>query len=395
MYTDTQPPAVQETQSIRQKTLSIQQDKDSSNVGYRLFVQYHDKLISMPSLVNLTSYFVDANVISSSDGEAFTSAATTIDLTAALRNLLSKILTFCHSDNNAFYKVLRIMQIHGYHAIKLLATEMLEKFLELFLSASTDTGTYKYTVRLFGYLANYIMLFIHLGNEEFLISDTELLSKMFDHNGGDLIIKDHDVTITVPKLAVSEGDKVEVKAAASLIGPYKLPEEYDQISVFVWIGANYMFRKPVQIRIPHIASFVDLNDVFDVVILTANKNDLVLNENNNLVLQMHESVYDYQYEVNKDYCDYYTDHFCSKCLARRRSFISKLFSRLTSSTPRELSNPNRTRTTVFFCVPEDYATADELLIELCICYSLKHCLKVCNAVLIKITINQLCRYVYV
>ena len=90
---------------------------------------------------------------------------------------------------------------------------------------------------------------------------------------------------------------------------------------------------------------------FDVVVLTADMKDLVLNENGDFILQMHESVYDYHYEVNDDYCDYYTDHFCSKCLSRRRSCIFKLFSRLTLSTPRELSNPNRTRITVFFLRP--------------------------------------------
>ena len=139
-----------------------------------------------------------------------------------------------------------------------------------------------------------------------------------------------------------------------------------------------MFKKPIQIRIPHCVSITDPNEVFDVVVLTADKKDLVLDKNGDFILQMHESVYDYHYEVNDDYCDYYTDHFCSKCLSRRRSRIFKLFSRLTLSTPRELSNPNRTRITVFFCVPDDYATADELLIELCICYSLKNCLQVCK-----------------
>lgn len=125
--------------------------------------------------------------------------------------------------------------------------------------------------------------------------------------------------------------------------------------------------------------------MFDVVVLTANKKDIALNENGDLVLQMHESVYDYKYEVNDDHCDYYTDNFCSKCWARRRSRIFKLLNRLTSSTPREELDHRKTRLTVFFCVPDDYATADELLIELCICYSLKHCLKVCEA---------FCNYLY-
>ena len=202
-----------------------------------------------------------------------------------------------------------------------------------------------------------------------------VLSKAFDHNGGELIIEEHDVTITIPKLAISRGEKVKVQASASLLGPYKLPDGYDLVSVFVWIEADYRFRKLVKITIPHFASIENLDQRFDVVVLTADTKDLILNENGDLMLHMHESVYDYQYEVNDDYCDYYTDHFCSKCLARRRSLISRLFNRLTFS-PREVPYPIRTRITVSFCVPDDYATADELLIELCICYSLKHCLQV-------------------
>ena len=205
-----------------------------------------------------------------------------------------------------------------------------------------------------------------------------ILSKTFDHHGGELIIEEHNVTITVPELAVSEGDEVVVRAIVSLTGPYKLPDGYDLVSVFVWVGADYRFRKLVKVTIPHFASIENLDQKFDVVVLTANEKDVVLNDNGDSLLLMHESVYDYQYEVNDDYCDYYTDHFCSKCLARRRSFIFRLLNRSTLSSPREVPYPSRTRITVFFCVPDDYATADELLIEFCICYSLKHCLQVCN-----------------
>ena len=201
-------------------------------------------------------------------------------------------------------------------------------------------------------------------------------SKKINHYGGKLTIEEHDVTITVPVLAVSRGDEVKIQAVASLIGPYQLPDDYEPISVYVWIAANYMFKKPVRITIPHFTSIGNLDETSNVTVLTANNKDLTVNENGDVVLQMHKSVYDYHYEVNDDYCDYYTDHFCSKCLARRRSFIFKLFNRSTLSSSREAFNPNQTRITVFFCVPEDYETADELLIEICICYSLKHCLQV-------------------
>jgi len=180
------------------------------------------------------------------------------------------------------------------------------------------------------------------------ISDLIPLSKTFDHHGGVLIIEEHDITITVPKLAVSKGEEVKIQAVASLVGPYKLPDDYVPISVFVWIGTDCRFNKPVKITIPHFAFIKDQDEIFDVVFLTANKKDTILTEDGDLLFQMHESVYDYRHEVNSDYCDYYTDHFCSKCLARRRSFICKLFNRLSFSSPSESPCPSRTRVTVFF-----------------------------------------------
>ena len=70
----------------------------------------------------------------------------------------------------------------------------------------------------------------------------------------------------------------------------------------------YRFKKPIKTRIPHFACIEDLDDTFDVVVLTTNKEDVTVNENGVAVLQMHKSVYDYHYEVKDDYCDYYTDH---------------------------------------------------------------------------------------
>ena len=224
---------------------------------------------------------------------------------------------------------------------------------------------------------------VHLEREECPIKDRKPLSKIFDHHGGELIIKEHDITIPVPELAVPKGDKAEVQAVASLLGLYKLPEDYDCISVFVWIGSDYRFKKQVKIRIPHFAFIEDPDNIFNIVILTANMKDQVCDENA-LVLQMHKSVYDYHYEVNDYYCDYYTDHFCSKCVARRRSIVRKLFSLFScareSCETRESSEPaelSKARVMLHFYVSDNFATEFETTIDLCICYSIKECLKVC------------------
>ena len=223
------------------------------------------------------------------------------------------------------------------------------------------------------YVYDCLAIAVHYSCEEVCpISDSVPLSKIFDHHGGALMIEDHDVNITVPELAVSKGETVEVQAVASLVGPYKLPDDCDPVSVFVWIAADYVFKQPVKITMPHFASLEQLNDL---VVLTANTSNHVHSESGDLVLQMYRSEYEH-HEVKSDYCECYTDHFCSKCLARSRSLIFKLLNTVTPSLPNEESHCSRTKITVFFCVPDDYATTDELLIELCICYSLKHCLQV-------------------
>ena len=121
---------------------SAEQNKNVRDFGYKLFMQYYNKLTGIPSLVELTSHFVAANVISSSDGEAITSTVATKSQTAALRKLLTKILTVSHNDHKPFYKMLRIMQAHGHSEARLLATYLLEKFSGFLSSVSTGTGTY-------------------------------------------------------------------------------------------------------------------------------------------------------------------------------------------------------------------------------------------------------------
>ena len=225
------------------------------------------------------------------------------------------------------------------------------------------------------YVYDCLAIAVHYSCEEVCpISDSVPLSKIFDHQGGALMIEDHNVNIAVPELAVSKGETVELQAVASLVGPYKLPDDCDPISVFVWIAADYVFKQPVKITIPHFASLEQLDDL---VVLTTTTSNHVHSKSGDFVLQMYHQQSEYEHhEVKSDYCDCYTDRFCSKCLARSRSRNFKSLNRVTPSLPSEVSHHSRTRIAVFFCVPDDYATTDELSIELCICYSLKYCLRV-------------------
>ena len=208
---------------------------------------------------------------------------------------------------------------------------------------------------------------VYSKREECPIKNCKPLSQIFDHHGGKLIIAEHDVTITVPELAVPKGEKVEVKAVASLIGPFKLPEDYVCVSVFVWIGSDYRFKKQVKIRIPHFASIGNSDDNSDIAVLTANTKDQVPGENGAFILQMHKS--ECNFEVNAYYCDYFTYHFCSNCLAKSRSIYGAIVRNLVSF----FSCTRESRTMIYFYVSDNFAPTT---IELCICYSVKECLEV-------------------
>ena len=159
------PSAKQETQSTKeemqptmQETQSMQQKKHSSDIGYKLFMEYYHKLTDMPSLVDLMPHFIAANIISSSDGEVITSSVTTKSQTDTLMKLLVKIMAVCHSDNKPFRKMLGIMQTHGDSAAKALGAVMIDKFLELFPSPSTGTHIYKASYVAAVYSYKYILL---------------------------------------------------------------------------------------------------------------------------------------------------------------------------------------------------------------------------------------------
>ena len=132
----------QEMQSNKQETQSIRQKKHPSDIGHKLIMQYYQELTGIPSLLDLTSHFVAANIISSSDSEAITSTVTTKSQTTAIRQLLTKIMAVCYSDNKPFCKMLGIMQARGDNTANALGAVMLDEFLEKFTSLSAGTSIY-------------------------------------------------------------------------------------------------------------------------------------------------------------------------------------------------------------------------------------------------------------
>ena len=179
--------------------------------------------------------------------------------------------------------------------------------------------------------------------------NTAIMSQQFDHNGGTLTIEKHDITIVIPQHAVSQGDTVEVQAAAAMLAPYLLPAGYDPVSVFVWMEGDYMFNKTIKVIVPHCAAVGD-DGTTQLTVLTTTGSDLT-------VQQVDDN---HRYRIGDLECHYYTNQLCSLCVARKQSCY-----------------PGRTRLLLLYCFSKDYKTADKSTIEFSLCFDLKYCVKVC------------------
>ena len=192
------------------------------------------------------------------------------------------------------------------------------------------------------------------------LRNSQIISRIFDYNGGELLIKEHAVKVTVPIGAIDENYKVQIEAAASLFGPFIIPEDYYPISAYVWIGAGYEFKKKLKIEMEHDIVVSEGTDVSELCVLTACEENKCDGENNQILYRMHEDTCEYHYELNKSTCTIFTSHFCSKCLAAKEAEAKKA-----------------RRIIMYHYLPEDYKSEDEFVAEVCLCYDLRFCKEVC------------------
>ena len=182
-------------------------------------------------------------------------------------------------------------------------------------------------------------------------------SQEFDCNGGELFIKEHAVKITIPVGAIAKGDVVQLEAAASPVGLYNIPEGYHPISVYVLLEASYLFKKKLKVEIEHDIVVSKDTDISKLCVLTTGKEVLYHGQK---WLKMYKDNCEHQYKVNESTCSLFTDHFCSKCLA----YID------TIKIPK--------RVMIYHYLPEDYKSETEVICEICICFDLTFCKKVCS-----------------
>lgn len=105
-----------------------------------------------------------------------------------------------------------------------------------------------------------------------------------DCSGQQYTIEDDDITLRIPKGAVSEGEIVHFEVGVAAYGPFHFPEETQPISPILWdclLEESCELKKPFQLTVPHTISqvFEDTIRYHEASFVKASHNDQILLRN--------------------------------------------------------------------------------------------------------------------
>jgi len=181
------------------------------------------------------------------------------------------------------------------------------------------------------------------------------VTKDCGHYGQKLEISDHNVVVTIPNGAIEKGYTVEIEAATSLFGSYDFPTDCFRISPYVWIGASYRFKKPLEIEVEHHAVVLKDDDVTNICVLEAHEK----HENDYSSAQkLFEASHKYKGRcgIGSSSYTYYTNSKHT-CVAKKGENIA-------------------VEVLVYQFLPHNYAEINYFDVEICFCCNLKFFKKV-------------------
>ena len=139
------------------------------------------------------------------------------------------------------------------------------------------------------------------------LPDVDITSEDFTNAGGVVVIEKYGVKVTIPNGAIEDHHIVEIQVAASLFGPFNIPNNCHPVSAYVWMGANYTFKKLIEIEFEHHADISNSKNILQLCILKACCTKC--NSNHPLMYEITQ-----EYVISDSICTLYTNHFCSYCL---------------------------------------------------------------------------------
>ena len=202
------------------------------------------------------------------------------------------------------------------------------------------------------------------------LKDPVSVTKNCGHYGQKLEILEHNVTVNIPTGAIEKGYTVEIEVPASLFGLYDFPEGYFCISPYIWIGASYRFKKPLEIEVEHHA-VVLRDDVTKICVLEAHKkNENDYSSTHNLFEASDK--YKSQCGIGSSSYTYYTNSKHT-CVAKKGESIPVVVA-------------------VYQFLPYNYEEIDHFDVEICFCCNLSFFKKVnvcCNVLTLNCDVSQL------
>ena len=171
---------------------------------------------------------------------------------------------------------------------------------------------------------------------------------MVSHYGKQIIIENHNITITIPKGAIEKGVTVEIAVAASCFASFSLSKDYHCISPYLWIGANYDFKKSLIIEMEHHAAISREENLLKLCLMEGKRYDHTMCEVNDKS--------QYKFQMGSLRCTYHTKSGYTCLASKNRKVADKV--------------------AVYCFLPKTYGSDNTFTAILCLCYILKYCKQV-------------------
>ena len=198
------------------------------------------------------------------------------------------------------------------------------------------------------------VIFVVTLEEHCVLRDPQMVSATVGYYGAQIIIKEHNITITIPKGAIEKGYTVEIQAAASFFAAFSFPNECHCISAYLWIGASYDFKKPLKVEMEHHAAISLQEHILELCVMEGKRkrddfgDDYVMCEVNGNA--------QCRFEIDSPRCTYFTKSKYTCLVSNDRKIADKV--------------------AVYYFLPRSYESDDRFTAIFCLCYSLKFCKQV-------------------
>ena len=190
--------------------------------------------------------------------------------------------------------------------------------------------------------------------EHCALRDPQTVSDTVGYYGKQIIIKKHNIIITIPKGAIEKGYTVEIKAAASFFASFRFSKECHCISTYLWLGASYDFKKPLIVEMEHHAAISLEEDLSKLCVMEGKR---VIDDFGDYYAMCEvNGNAQCQFEIDSAHCTFFTKSKYTCLVSKDRKMADKV--------------------AVFYFLPKTYKSDDTFTAMFCLCYNLKFCKQV-------------------